>query len=65
MFKNKSVIVGEIYRVPNTSERDYLELYSEHLNNITNVQKFENVILGTDQNIDYLKINHRRNIFYL
>ena len=43
---------GEIYQVPNTSEKIFNEKYCELLKHIGN----QNVIIGGDFNIDYFKI---------
>ena len=55
---NLNCIVGEIYRVPNTSEIDSLNRFETTINKL-NIQK-QDVIIGTDQNFDYIKIeNHK------
>ena len=56
----KNLIVGEIYRVPNTSSQNSIDMYE---NTIKKVQSCNlNTIIGTDQNFDYLKIDNRKNI---
>jgi hypothetical protein len=52
---HKNIIIGEIYRVPGTSEKTFLNEYRQLLNIISKENK--QLIIGTDQNIDYLKIN--------
>ncbi len=52
---SSSVIVGEIYRVPNTSEVVSVERYEEIINKVTSTDK--DLILSTDQNFDYFKID--------
>ncbi len=52
-------IIGEIYRIPNTSEHDSLNKFEETLNNLHNLHY--DVVIGTDQNIDYLKIDKNKN----
>ncbi len=52
--KEKRFIIGEIYRPPNTNEQLTIDYYEETLTNIQST-KLESV-LGTDQNVDYLKI---------
>ena len=49
--------MGEIYRVPNTSEHDSIERYETILKQLVN---YKNIIVGTDQNFDYLKIDHHK-----
>jgi hypothetical protein len=52
----KNLLLSEIYRIPNTSERESLARYDEMVRNICGTNT--NVILGTDQNMDYMKINN-------
>ena len=52
---NKNVIVGEVYRVPGTSETDFLSDYEQIVSKIKGEHKC--IVIGTDQNLDYLKIN--------
>ena len=59
--KNNHVIVGEIYRVPNTNEVISIKRHESTLNNIKET-KISDVIIGTDQNFDYLKISEQQNI---
>ena len=55
----KNVIMGELYRVPNSDINFFLREYK----NLTNKLDAENkhVIIGTDQNLDYLKVNIHSN----
>lgn len=53
--KTNSAIIGEIYRVPDTNAQVSLERYVKILNNLKSYPK--PVIIGTDQNFDYLKIH--------
>ena len=55
----KNIVVGEIYRVPGTNEREFLEKYDSIITKIKSEHK--HVIIGTDQNLDYLKINSHAN----
>jgi len=65
---SESVIVGEIYRIPNTNLPKTLGLYEKTLD-ILNDSK-DKVIIGTDQNLNYLNIEKHKatedlfNIFY-
>ena len=53
------IIVGEIYRVPGTDETQFIENYETIINKIKTEHK--RLIIGTDQNLDYLKINCHNN----
>jgi hypothetical protein len=55
----KNLIVSEIYRVPNTSEIHSIAQYEEVMTNICNTKC--DVIVGTDQNIDYMKVHINQN----
>jgi len=57
---NKSkAVIGEIYRVPNTNETNSINMYE---NIIKKLNDYKNtIIIGTDQNFDYIKINHHNN----
>ena len=54
-----NIIIGEIYRVPGTSEVDFMNYYESIVNKIRGERK--KIIIGTDQNMDYLKIKTHRN----
>ena len=54
-----NIIIGEIYRVPGTNERDFINYYDSIISKIRDEAK--KIIIGTDQNMDYLKINTHRN----
>ena len=45
-------VVGEIYQVPNPSEKTFNEKYCDLLKCIVH----QNAIIGSDYNIDYLKL---------
>ena len=47
----KKLILGEIYRVPNSNQRDFIDKYNSI---ITKIGK-EDIIIGTDQNLDLIK----------
>ena len=51
----QNLIIGEIYRVPNTSQRDFIEEY-ESLVSKVNLEK-KGLVIGTDQNLDLIKLN--------
>ena len=49
------IIAGEIFHAPNSNEQTFLHEYNTVLNIINREKK--RVILGTDQNLDYLKLH--------
>ena len=56
MENNRKVIVGEIYRVPNSgSVYNFIQEYEKIIGKMENENA--EIIIGTDQNIDYLKID--------
>jgi exonuclease III len=57
--QGKNVIVGEVYRVPGTDELVFLENYETFFKKIKTEKK--ELIIGTDQNLDFLKINSHYN----
>jgi hypothetical protein len=50
-----STIIGEIYRVPDANAKLSLERYETTMNKLKSSDK--RVLIGTDQNFDYLKID--------
>ena len=57
--KHKNIIVGEMYRIPGTNEQQFIQEFDRTLKIINSEQK--EVLLGTDQNIDFLKLNNHKN----
>ena len=57
--KQNNIIIGEVYRVPGTNEKDFITDYEELVNKM-NIEKKE-IIIGTDQNLDYLKLSQHAN----
>ena len=51
---NKNIVVGSIYRPPNTSEKDFTEKYDQILKHIQQIERKE-CLLGLDHNMDLLK----------
>ena len=49
------VVVGSVYRIPGTSKLRYIARSKQTVNRIKIQNK--DIIIGTDQNIDYLKLN--------
>ena len=54
----KSVIVAEVYRIPNTSEVNSVQRYEQMLTKINNTRK--DTIIGTDQNFNYFNIDQHK-----
>ena len=55
----KHVIVGEIYRIPNTNEKEFIDKYSQILQKVSDENK--DIIFGMDQNLDFLKFAQHTN----
>ena len=53
---NDNVIVGEIYRVPDTNPNIFIDNYNNLIDVVNGEHK--NLIIGTDQNIDLLKFDY-------
>ena len=53
--KGKNIIVGEIYRNPSSDFNNFKTNYEKILDQIGHEKK--EIIIGTDQNLNYLKIN--------
>ena len=53
-----NVILGEIYRVPNTSISSFLAKYKSVTDKLIKENKM--TIVGTDQNLDYLKFLNKK-----
>ena len=59
-INEKNLIVGQIYRPPNTNERCAISRYEQVMSGICNTKN--NIIIGTDQNFDLMKINQNTNV---
>jgi exonuclease III len=57
--KNNNIIVGEIYRTPNSDEKFFLTEFEKILSNVK-LEKKE-LIIASDQNFDYLKTENHEN----
>ncbi len=57
--KPKNIIIGEIYRIPGTNEIDFMIKYEKIISTVKAESK--NLIIGTDQNLDYLKVHTHSN----
>lgn len=51
-----NIVVGEVYRVPGTDENLLFENYKNLLDKLTKEKK--EWLIGTDQNLDFMKINN-------
>lgn len=58
--QTNNILVSEIYRVPNTSEKESVNRFELILNKISKIKN--KTIIATDQNLDYLKIETNANI---
>ena len=57
---NRKLLVGEVYRIPNSIDR-----YGKVIDTLTNSYPTHNITIGTYQNFDYMKINNNNNISLL
>ena len=57
--KGKNLVVGEIYRVPGTCEKEFIKDYETLLGKLSKEPK--DIVIGTDQNLDFLKIDRHEN----
>ena len=55
----RNILVGSIYRVPNTNEKHFISTYREMAIKLKSEDK--EIIIGTDQNMDYLKVYTHHN----
>ena len=60
VHNDKKVILGEIHRIPNTSEKQSLTRYSQTVEDMLRISA-QAYILGTDQNFDYIKVDSHKN----
>ncbi len=56
----KDLIVGQIYRPPNTNIKDAISRYDKVLTDIAKTNSYD-LIITTDQNVDYMKIENDSN----
>jgi hypothetical protein len=57
--RRPNIVIGEVYRVPGTNEQEFIEKYGNIITKIKSEKK--SLIIGTDQNLDFLKINVHAN----
>ena len=55
----QNLILSEIYRVPNTNERLSIERFDQMVTSMSNTNN--DILIGTDQNFDYLKVGSNKN----
>ena len=55
-----NAIVGKIYRITNTAGQLSIKRYEDTITDIIN-HKSHDILIGSDQNFDYIKINEHRN----
>ena len=58
-LKERKLLVGSLYRVPNTNQRGFLKDYKELIHNLKSTNS--EVILGMDHNLDFLKSHLHEN----
>lgn len=58
-YKMTPVVVGEIYRIPNSNVKLSIERFHTIMNRLKSIKS--DIILGTDQNFDLLKYNSDNN----
>lgn len=56
---HKNILIGEVYRVPGTNEKNFIDDYSGLISKLNSENK--EIVIGTDQNFDYIKINSHSN----
>ena len=54
-LNSNNYVIGEIYRTPNSNKNISINRFDLLINKCLEISK--NIIIGTDQNMDYLKIN--------
>ena len=57
--KVSTLFVAEIYRVPNTNENMPIDRYGQSIAILSGSNR--DIIIGTDQNVDYLKVYEHNN----
>jgi exonuclease III len=54
-----NIVIGEVYTIAGTNENEFISNYESIVNRIRNEHK--KIIIGTDQNLDYLKLHIHNN----
>ena len=60
IYDKQNAIIADIYRVPNTNERISIERYDEFVTKLCQTKM--DIIIGTDQNVDLMKLHTNRNV---
>ena len=63
--KNQINAQGTVTENPGTSEKIAIDRYGKVIDTLTNSYTTHNIIIGTDQNFDYMKMNNNNNIYLL
>ena len=58
-LKERKLLVGSLYRVPNTNQLEFLKNYKELIHKLKSTNS--EVILGMDHNLDFLKSHLHEN----
>ena len=58
--RKRNILVGSMYRPPQSKEKEFLKDYSE-LNEIIGQQKDKEIVIGIDHNMDFLKASRPTN----
>ena len=58
--KTKSIMVGVIYRIPNTNQQTAISRYDTILSKLSSLKNTD-IILGSDSNFDYTKVDTHTN----
>ena len=58
LSKSETMVIGEIYCGPNTSESEFIDNYDKLISSLGNTM----CIIGHDFNIDYFKLNTNKNV---
>ena len=59
LHNKKNIVVGEIYRIPDTNLRTSINIYDTIISKLTDTNK--DLIIATDQNCDYLQFYQHKN----
>ena len=60
IYDKQNAIKAEIYRVPNTNDHISIERYDEFVTKLSQTKM--DIIIGTDQNFDLMKVHTNRNV---
>ena len=61
-LRKHKLIVGSLYRAPNTNQTDFLNDYKKLIKSLKEIPESE-IVLGMDHNLDFLKSHiHKNNL---